>query len=172
MNHRIAENNKKKHVTFRTQMSRFGTLLSSGVTIRFRYNRKKNYSRFLFMYFEQTLVQITIFFHLDVNILNIIILCYTYMLCIYKICSTYIYIYIYIYIYTRTRNTLLKYIWFSLQINGGGGAVQSRNSLYLISIHFCDTLNLFTKRKLKWQKATSHLFSFLFSLYNLWNLSI
>ncbi len=44
-------------------------------SIRFRYNRKKKiyYAQFLFIYFEQTVVQITIFFvHLDVKILNII----------------------------------------------------------------------------------------------------
>ncbi len=45
--------------------------------IRLRYNRKKKkiyYARFLFIYFEQTVVQITIFFHLDEKILNIITL--------------------------------------------------------------------------------------------------
>ncbi len=41
----------------------------------------------------------------------------------------------------------------------------TRNNLYLMSFNsFCVTLNLFTERKLKWQKATSYLFSFLFSL--------
>ncbi len=38
-------------------------------SIRFRYNRKKNWV--LFIYFKQTVVQITIFFHLDVKILII-----------------------------------------------------------------------------------------------------
>ncbi len=56
-------------------------------SIRFQYNRKKKeiyYARFLFIYFEQTVVQITIFSHLDVKILNIIT-CY-----IYKICFVFI----------------------------------------------------------------------------------
>ncbi len=70
-------------------MSRFGTYLGSGVTVRYNFGttgKKKNYyAQFLFIYFEQTVVQITFFFHLDVKILNIITLCY-------------IYIYIYIYI--------------------------------------------------------------------------
>ncbi len=45
--------------------------------IRFRYNRKKKqiyYAQSLFIYFEQTVVQITFFSHLDVKILNIIML--------------------------------------------------------------------------------------------------
>ncbi len=123
-------------------MSRFGTYLSSG-------NREKEkeqiyYARFLFIYFKQTLVQITIFFHIDVNILNMITLC-----CIY----------IYVCIYTHTRNTFLKYILFSLQINRGGAVRHVTAYIWWVYIHFCDTLNLFTERKLKWQKATSYLFS-------------
>ncbi len=56
-------------------------------TISVQQGKKIYYARYLFIYFEQTVVQITIFFHLDVKILNIITLCY-----IYKICSKYIYI--------------------------------------------------------------------------------
>ncbi len=61
------------------------------------------YASFRFIYFEQTLVQIIYFFHLDVNILNMIMF------------DIYIYIYIYNlqYIYTvyiHTRNKFLKYI--------------------------------------------------------------
>ncbi len=48
-------------------------------SIRFRYNREKKtnllYVRFLFIYFEQTVVQIKKKFHLDVNIL-ILLHCY------------------------------------------------------------------------------------------------
>ncbi len=70
-------------------MSRFGTYLGSGVTVRYGFGTtgKKQqiyYARFLFIYFEQTVVQITIFSHLDVKILNII----TYH--IYKICFVFI----------------------------------------------------------------------------------
>ncbi len=49
------------------------TYLGSGVTvsIRFRYNKKKNYyARFLFIYLN-TIVQITFFFYQDVKILHI-----------------------------------------------------------------------------------------------------
>ncbi len=80
--------------TYGTQMSWFGTYLGSGVTVQYDFGTtgKKQqiyYARFLFIYFEQTVVQITtiFFFHLDVKILNIITLCY-----IYEICSTYVYI--------------------------------------------------------------------------------
>ncbi len=70
-------------------MSRFGTFLGSGVTVRYDFSttgKKKEiyYAQFLFIYFEQTVVQITIFSHLDVKILNIIT-CY-----IYKICFVFI----------------------------------------------------------------------------------
>ncbi len=62
-------------------MSRFGTYLGSGVTVRYDFGttgKKKQiyYARFLLIYFEQTVVQIIIFFHLDVKILNIITLLY------------------------------------------------------------------------------------------------
>ncbi len=68
-------------------MSQFGTYLGLGVTVRYDNRGKKviYYARFLFIYFEKTLVQIKTIFHLDVNIINIITLCF-------------IYIYIYIYI--------------------------------------------------------------------------
>ncbi len=56
-------------------MSRFDTYLGSGVTVRYDFGTtgKKEifYARVLFIYFEQTLVQITIFFHLDAKILFI-----------------------------------------------------------------------------------------------------
>ncbi len=59
-------------------MSRFGTYLGSGVTVRYDFGttgtKKKEsyYARFLFIYFEQTVVQIMIFFfHLDLKILII-----------------------------------------------------------------------------------------------------
>ncbi len=59
-------------------------------SIRFQYNRKKKqiyYAWFLIIYFEQTVVQITIFFsHLDVKILNIIT-CYIYTICFVFIVS-------------------------------------------------------------------------------------
>ncbi len=49
-------------------------------SIQFRYNMKKKeiyYARFLFIYFEQTVVQINKTIHLDVKILHIIT-CYIY----------------------------------------------------------------------------------------------
>ncbi len=46
-------------------MSRFGTYLGSGVTVRYDFGttgeKKFYYGLFLFIYFEQTVVQITIF---------------------------------------------------------------------------------------------------------------
>ncbi len=56
-------------------MSRFGTYLGSVVTVRYDFGttgKKKEiyYARFLFIYFEQTVVQITFFSYLDVKILN------------------------------------------------------------------------------------------------------
>ncbi len=83
-------------------MSQFGTYLGSGVTVRYNFGttgKKIYYAWFLFIYFEQTVVQIKIKNHLDVKILNIITLCFIYIY-IYIICCTYI----------HTRNTLLKYI--------------------------------------------------------------
>ncbi len=74
-------------------------------TISVQQEKKIYYARFLFIYYEQTVVQITIFFHLDVKILNIITLGY-----IYKNLQ---------YIYIHKINKFLKYIWFSLQINKG-----------------------------------------------------
>ncbi len=138
-------------------MSRFGTYLGSGFTISVQKTKtkKKIYSQFLFIYCEQTLVQITIF-HLDVNILNNITLFYIYIyIYIYIICSTYI--------YTHTRNHFLKYTWFTFQITGEGGAVRHVTVyIWRVSNNFCETLNLFTERKLKWQKAASSLFSLWF----------
>ncbi len=89
-------------------MSRFSTSVrgSRFDTISVQQEKKNYYARFLLIYFVQIVVQIAIFFHLDVKILNIITLRY-----IYKICS--------IYIYIHTMNKLLKYILFSLQINKG-----------------------------------------------------
>ncbi len=57
-------------------MSRFDMYLGSGVTVRYDFGttgEKKEiyYARFHLIYFEQTFVQITIFFHLDVKILII-----------------------------------------------------------------------------------------------------
>ncbi len=56
-------------------MSWFGMYLGSGVTVRYDFGTtgKKEiyYAQFLFIYFEQTVVQIIIFFHLDVKILII-----------------------------------------------------------------------------------------------------
>ncbi len=56
-------------------MSRFGRYLGSGVTVRYDFGttwKKKEiyYARFLFIYFEQTVVQIKKI-HLDVKILHI-----------------------------------------------------------------------------------------------------
>ncbi len=70
-------------------MPRFGTYLGSGGhgSIRFQYNMKNKeiyYARFLFIYFEQTVVQIKKKIHLDVKILHII------TCCIYKICFVFI----------------------------------------------------------------------------------
>ncbi len=98
-------------------MSRFGTYLGSGFTISVQQKKKKKkkkiYSQFLFIYCEQTLVQITIF-HLDVNILNNITLFYIY-----------IYIYIYIiystYIYTHKESFLKIYLIYFSDYGGGGG---------------------------------------------------
>ncbi len=49
-----------------------------GVTVRYNFGSTRKiqqiyYARFLFIYFEQTVVQITILSHLDVKILNIIL---------------------------------------------------------------------------------------------------
>ncbi len=57
-------------------MSQFGTYLSSGFTVRYDFGttRKKKeiyYVRGLFIYFEQTVVQIKKKFHLDAKILII-----------------------------------------------------------------------------------------------------
>ncbi len=69
-------------------MSRFGTYLGLGVMVRYDFGttgkKKSTMLGFFFIYFEQTVVQITIFSHLDVKILNIIT-CY-----IYKICFVFI----------------------------------------------------------------------------------
>ncbi len=59
-------------------MSLFGSYLGSGVTVRYDFGttEKNNYyARFLFNYFEQTVVQIKKNIHLEVKILNIITLC-------------------------------------------------------------------------------------------------
>ncbi len=59
-------------------MSRLGSYHGSGVTVRYNFGTTGEkiliyYALFLCIYFEQTLVQIHFyFFHLDVNILNII----------------------------------------------------------------------------------------------------
>ncbi len=72
-------------------MSRFGTYLGSGVTVRYEFGRKFRekkeiyYARFLFIYFEQTVVQIKKI-HLDVKILHIIT-CYKYKICFVFIVS-------------------------------------------------------------------------------------
>ncbi len=57
-------------------------------SIRFRYNMKKKiyYAWFLFIYFEQTVVQIKKKIHLDVKILHIIT-CYIYTICFVFIVS-------------------------------------------------------------------------------------
>ncbi len=59
-------------------------------SIRFRYNMKKKeiyYARFLFINFEQTVVQILKKFHLDVKILHIIT-CYIYKICfVFIVCT-------------------------------------------------------------------------------------
>ncbi len=65
-------------------MSRFGTYLGSGVTVRYDFGttgKKKQiyYAQFLFICFEQTVVQIKKKIHLDVKILNIITLLYIYI---------------------------------------------------------------------------------------------
>ncbi len=57
-------------------ISRFGTHLGSGVTVPYDFGTTEKskeiyYAPVLFIYFENTVVQITIFFHLDVNILII-----------------------------------------------------------------------------------------------------
>ncbi len=69
-------------------MSRFGTYLGSGVTVRYDFGttgkkKKIYYAQFLFIYFEQTVVQITIFSHLDVKTLKLLHV-------IYKICFVFI----------------------------------------------------------------------------------
>ncbi len=55
-------------------MSRFGTYLGLGVKVRYNFSttekKKIYYAQFLFIYFEQTVVQI-IKIHLDVKILII-----------------------------------------------------------------------------------------------------
>ncbi len=64
-------------------MSRFGTYLVSGVRVRYNFGtteEKKEiyYARFLFIYYEQTVVQKKKKIHLDVKILiinTIVILC-------------------------------------------------------------------------------------------------
>ncbi len=68
---------------------RFGMYLGSGVTVRYNFGttgKKKEiyYAQFLFIYCEQTVVQIKKKIHLNVKILNIIT-CY-----IYKICFVFI----------------------------------------------------------------------------------
>ncbi len=75
-------------------MSRFGTYLSSGVTVQYDFGttgEKKQiyYTRFLFIYFEQTVVQITIFPPRCEYTKYYYIVIYIY--------------YIYIYIYTHTE---------------------------------------------------------------------
>ncbi len=64
--------------------------------------KKIYYARFLFIYCEQTLVQITIFFQLDGNIQNIITLCY---------------IYIYIYIHIKSAvHIILKVMLYNIAL--------------------------------------------------------
>ncbi len=61
-------------------MSLFGRYLGLGVTVRYDFSTtgiKKTpkqiyYAQFLLIYFEKTGVQVTIFFHLDMKVLNII----------------------------------------------------------------------------------------------------
>ncbi len=63
VNHRIAENNKKtRHISYTDVTVRYAPQFRGHDTISVQQGKNIFNSRFLFMYFEQTLVQITIFF--------------------------------------------------------------------------------------------------------------
>ncbi len=81
-------------------MSRFDTYLGSGGAVRYDFGKIRKiyyYARFLFIYFEQTVVQMFKKFHLDVKILNVILN--------YNVIYIYIYTQSAVNIYTQGINT-------------------------------------------------------------------